>query len=118
MRGLVLVTAMACASCTAGVQRPSLAPVITPDGVRFSLLRADAKSVAVAGTFNEWSPSSHVLVRDATTHVWTRVVALPPGEHLFMFVVDGTQWITPPSADEFVDDGFGAKNGVVIVRPR
>ena len=28
--------------------------------------------------------------------VWTIVVQLPPGEHLFMYVVDGTQWISPP----------------------
>jgi hypothetical protein len=34
-----------------------------------------------------------------------------------MFVIDGTQWITPPLADDFVDDGFGARNGVVVVRP-
>ena len=41
---------------------------------------------------------------------------LPAGEHLFMFVADGNRWITPPLADDFVDDGFGSRNGVVIVR--
>jgi len=49
--------------------------------------------------------------------VWTAVVTLPPGEHLFVFVVDG-QWVVPPVAEDYVDDGFGSKNGVVIVRPR
>jgi 1,4-alpha-glucan branching enzyme len=112
----VVVASIACASCSPGLQRPSLAPVTTPAGVRFSLVRADAKSVALAGAFNQWSTSSHILVRDPTSNVWTLVVALPPGEHAFMFVVDGTQWITPPLADDFVDDGFGAKNGVVVVR--
>jgi hypothetical protein len=35
-----------------------------------------------------------------------------------MFVIDGERWITPPLADDFVDDGFGSRNGVVVVRPR
>ena len=92
-----------------------MAPLVTPAGVRFSLVRAEVNSVALAGTFNQWSISSHPLVREGTTDVWTLVVPLPPGEHLFMYVVDGTQWITPPQADDFVDDGFGSRNGVVIV---
>jgi 1,4-alpha-glucan branching enzyme len=116
MRGLVLVIAIVCSSCTPGLQRPSLAPAVTPEGVRFSFLQADAKSVAIAGTFNEWSVSSHQLLRTGKTDVWMLTVPLSPGEHLFMFVIDGTRWITPPLADDFVDDGFGSKNGVVIVR--
>jgi hypothetical protein len=44
-------------------------------------------------------------------------VALPPGEHTFMYLVNGTEWVTPPLAEDYVDDGFGARNGVVVVRP-
>jgi hypothetical protein len=33
-----------------------------------------------------------------------------------MYVVDG-KWISPEMAEDFVDDGFGVKNGVVVVRP-
>ncbi len=43
-------------------------------------------------------------------------MALPAGEHKFMFVVDGEQWMVPPLAEDYVDDGFGSRNGVVIVR--
>jgi 1,4-alpha-glucan branching enzyme len=112
-----IVAVIVCTSCSPGLKRPSLAPTATPSGVRFSLVRADAKSVALAGSFNQWSSSSHPLVRVETSNLWMLVVPLPPGEHLFMFVVDGTEWIAPPFADDFVDDGFGSKNGVVIVRP-
>jgi hypothetical protein len=56
------------------------------------------------------------MAREGTSRWWTRVVPLPPGEHLFMYVVDGVRWVTPPLADDFVDDGFGAKNGVIVVR--
>jgi len=31
-------------------------------------------------------------------------------------LIDGTRWITPPLAEDFVTDGFGQANGVVIVR--
>jgi hypothetical protein len=54
------------------------------------------------------------MTPDAARRRWTAVVPLPPGEHLFMYIVDGV-WVTPPQAADFVDDGFGARNGVVVV---
>ena len=110
-----VVAAIVSPSC-AGRISPA-APVATPSGVRFVLGNPEARSVALAGSFNQWSASSHPLARAGSRGAWTIVVALPPGEHLFMYVVDGTQWISPPLAEDYVDDGFGAKNGVVVVRP-
>ena len=81
------------------------------------LVQPHAGSVAVAGTFNQWSTSSHPLSQDRSSGEWMALVPLSPGEHLFMFVVDGTRWLTPPAAENYVDDGFGARNGVVVVRP-
>jgi 1,4-alpha-glucan branching enzyme len=100
-------------SCAAGA--PAV-PVATPAGVRFVLVRPEARSVAVAGSFNGWSPSAHPMSRERSG-TWSLVVPLPPGEHAFAFVIDGTDWISPPVAEDFVDDRFGSKNGVVIVRP-
>lgn len=48
--------------------------------------------------------------------IWSVDVPLAEGEHTFMYVIDGTRWITPPQAEDFVTDGFGQTNGVVIVR--
>ena len=89
--------------------------MVTPDGVRFTLTNAAATSVSVTGNFNEWSAAANPLARSGK--VWTAVVALPPGEHLFTFIVDGKAMV-PPLAEDFADDGFGSRNGVVIVRPR
>ena len=111
MRYLTLVAAIVSASCA--TMAPA-APAVTPAGVRFTLIRADARTVAVAGTFNEWSIASHLLARAKSNGPWTLAVPLPPGEHLFMYVVDGTEWVSPLAAD-YVDDGFGSKNGVVTV---
>lgn len=91
-------------------------PLVTSAGVRFVVSFPEATSVAVTGAFNQWSITSHPLARDAAG-IWWTVVPLPPGDHPFMYVVDGTRWETPALAEEYVDDGFGAKNGVVVVRP-
>lgn len=48
--------------------------------------------------------------------LWLVDVPLKEGEHTFMYLIDGTRWITPPLAEDFVTDGFGQVNGVVIVR--
>ncbi len=109
---------MSCAAALAPTSSlASLGPVSTQDGVRFALVQPDASNVAVAGTFNQWSTSSHPLERDRSSGEWTALVRLAPGEHLFMYVVDGTLWLSPPAAEGYVDDGFGARNGVVVVHP-
>jgi 1,4-alpha-glucan branching enzyme len=83
--------------------------------MRFWLVRPEAQSVSLAGSFNQWSTTAHPLARSADG-VWTTVVPLTPGEHAFMFVVDGELWIMPPAAEDYADDGFGARNGIVVVR--
>ena len=93
--------------------RPA-APAITPAGVRFIYAGDDVQAVVVAGSFNEWSTSSHPLARQKSDGPWTLVVPLPPGEYTFMYVVNGSEWVSP-LAEDYVDDGFGSKNGVVVV---
>jgi 1,4-alpha-glucan branching enzyme len=109
------MVAVASSSCAATlVPAP---PAVTPAGVRFMLTDPDAQSVALAGSFNQWSTSSHPLVRERSSAVWSVVVVLPPGEHLFMYFVNGARWVSPPRAEDYADDGFGSRNGVVFVRP-
>jgi 1,4-alpha-glucan branching enzyme len=94
------------------------APTVTREGVQFVTLQPDAQRVSVAGSFNQWSALSHPLERRSTAGIWTGVIPLPPGEHLFMYVVDDARWISPAAADDYADDGFGARNGIVIVREK
>ena len=53
-------------------------------------------------------------MRDGTG-LWSVDVPLREGEYTFMYLVDGKQWVTPPMAEDFVTDGFGQTNGVLIV---
>ena len=108
---VAIVLEIACAAALAPAP-----PTVTPGGVRFAVAFPDARSVSLAGTFNEWSTVTHPFVL-VPSGLWTAVVPLPPGEHLFMYVVNGDQWLSPPLAHDYAEDGFGLKNGIVIVRP-
>ena len=86
--------------------------------VRFEFVAPNAESVTLAGSFNEWSPEGIALALDPGSGVWTGTVPLPPGEHEYLFIVDGTTWLPDPRAHAQVDDGFGQTNSVIVVGPR
>ena len=68
--------------------------------------------------FNDWQADGVLLTQNAETGVWTGTVPLRPGEHQYMFVIDGAEWIPDPDAHAQVDDGFGQTNSVIVVGPR
>jgi hypothetical protein len=78
--------------------------------VRLVLQDRDARSVAVAGSWNAWRAEPMAPLGDGT-FVLTR--DLPRGHQEYMFVVDGTRWVTDPAAPLVRDDGFGNRNGVL-----
>jgi hypothetical protein len=69
--------------------------------------------VAIAGSFNDWNPSSTPLLRK--NGVWVTILVLPPGSYEYMFVEDDTRWVTDPLADRTREDGFGGENAVLDV---
>jgi hypothetical protein len=61
--------------------------------------------VSVVGSFNEWTPGRHKLVRrnNGTRSVTLRV---PPGEELrFRYLGSGGRWFDDPDAHGFDDQG-------------
>jgi 1,4-alpha-glucan branching enzyme len=116
MSFLVLVGLAIClmSACASSPPVPAV-PHQIESGIEFSVVLPNVQSVAVVGDFNDWSHTAHVLVREDGDR-WAGVVPLSFGEHVFMFVVNGKQWVVPPVADDYVDDGFGQKNGVMVVR--
>jgi 1,4-alpha-glucan branching enzyme len=83
--------------------------------VQFVFAAPNAQTVAVAGDFNSWQTNG-VALRDADGDgVWTGLVALRPGAHKYMFIVNGKEWVTDPGAERYVDDGFGMRNAVINV---
>jgi len=89
------------------------APSVDTVLVRFVLEDPSARSVAVAGDFSQWRPIPLVPHRGDGEAVWTAVVPLARGEHRYMFVIDGSRWVTDPLASAYWDDGFGNRNAVL-----
>lgn len=82
--------------------------------VQFELTAPGARSVAVGGDFDGWSGTNPLEDPDGDG-VWTGRVAVEPGLHSYMFLVDGSEWVTDPEATRYTDDGFGNRNAVLAV---
>ena len=48
--------------------------------------------------------------------VWSIVKSLSAGRYEYKFVVDRNSWVQDPNAFETIDDGYGGKNSVLIVK--
>ena len=115
---VVLALAMWPAPRPAGTAAPEGASqrAASPVLVRLVMLQPGARSVQAAGDFNGWNPASTPL-EPTTSGAWTVTLRLEPGRYEYMFVVDGERWVADPFAIEQTDDGFGARNAVLDVRP-
>ena len=80
--------------------------------VRFSYASSTAKTFAVAGSFNNWTPASYRLTND--TGNWQIQLKLPPAYYYYKFVVDGN-WIPDPSNTKKVNDGGTGFNSILKV---
>ena len=74
---------------------------------------AKAKSVYLAGDFNNWNTTAVPMSR-AKNGTFRTKVRLAPGEHQYKFLVDG-QWVADNSAERQIANRFGTSNSVVRV---
>lgn len=109
-----LATAAALVLWLGDSRAPTGAAAPTAVTVRFVLVAPDARSVNLAGTFNQWDAGATPLVRTGAAGVWTATLTLPAGQHQYAFVVDGARWMPDPAAPA-VDDGFGRRNSVLAL---
>ena len=92
------------------VQTPTVVASLTP--IRLVYHAETAATVGVAGSWNNWEPEP---MRATDEGLFFTVIALPPGRHEYMFVIDGEQWESDPTALLTHDDGFGQKNAVLQI---
>lgn len=88
----------------------------SPDGtheVRFVFVCDSAKRVAVAGDFNDWDPRATPLRR--VGDVWSAVLRVAPGRHLYAFVVNDSTWVTDVTAPRAPETEFGGESSVLFV---
>lgn len=81
---------------------------------RFSIAAPGADQVSLVGDFNQWNPGVTPLRPVGDGRTWAVQVALPPGRHVYAFVVDG-KIVPDPRAPRAADDDFGVPNSVAII---
>ncbi len=82
------------------------------DGVRFSIYAPGAKSVQVAGDFNDWNANEGAMLDLDGQGVWTKVLCLKPGVYQYRFRVDG-QWGEDPNNPRKVESPYGVSNSII-----
>lgn len=97
--------------------------------VRFIFDAPSATEVWLAGTFNNWtadkskpkypnaeiSQGALIPMKKDEKGYWNVTIPLPAGRYQYKYVVDQLVWREDPNSPEFVDDGFGGKNSIIIV---
>ena len=74
----------------------------------------NAKSVFLAGDFNDWSGNTYAMKR--VDDEWLITVHLMPGKHQYKFVVDG-KWIIDPDNKYWEENDKGSGNSVMWFEP-
>jgi hypothetical protein len=86
-----------------------------PRKIQFVLDAKRASRVAVVGDFNGWDGNATPLERDSASGVWSALVDVRPGRHLYAFLVDGKTLALDPNAPRAKDSDYGTEQSVVIV---
>jgi chromosome partitioning protein len=86
----------------------------TPSGVLFVQPMSLGQRVAVAGSFNDWSETQHVLRPNHDLGVFELCLPLPSGRHTYRLVVDGT-WTPDPYNESTEPNGFGGVNCLLTI---
>ena len=78
-------------------------------------LTEGAKSIALAGDFNDWS-TEKTKIRKQKSGSYATTLDLEVGnEYQFRYVIDGERWENDFTADKYVPSAIGVENSVVIV---
>ncbi|HMG19252.1 MAG TPA: glycogen-binding domain-containing protein [Gemmatimonadales bacterium] len=94
--------------------QPALQPLVAEhrgDTVVVRFRMPAAKSVAIAGNWNAWTPAP---LRGLGDDIWEAALQLAPGLYYFNLVVDGNEWVVPGGVAA-VPDGMGGLIAVLNV---
>ena len=78
--------------------------------VHFEAQCLEARSVFLAGTFNDWQATTIPMIALGQGR-WAKDLMLPAGDYEYRLVVDG-QWRPDPQATETNPNPFGGVNSV------
>jgi chromosome partitioning protein len=88
----------------------------TSQGVLFVQPLTLGTTVAIAGSFNSWSPTATPMRRNEETGTFETCLPLPPGDHQYRLVVDGV-WTADSYNPAVQHNPFGEPNNLCAVKP-
>jgi len=82
--------------------------------VTFTVDADEGSEVAVAGTFNDWTPIVLTPKTATAKAKFSKMVYLPRGRHEYKFLIDG-HWSIDPNCTSWSPNEFGSLNSVIEV---
>ena len=73
-----------------------------------------ARSVTLAGDFNDWDVTADPMTPDPRRESWAVTLELSPGRYEYKFFVDGGKWWNDPNAPK-VPNAWGSENSYLDV---
>jgi propanediol dehydratase small subunit len=102
-----------------GVPVTSLAASKSSDVValpqQFVLEISRAHRVSVVGDFNNWNPTAAPMTRSSDGALWSAIVPILPGRHMYGFMVDDSIFVLDPRAQKARDPDLGTEGSVRMV---
>jgi hypothetical protein len=96
---------------TAASTELDAAPVQQP----FVFNNSRAHKVFVVGDFNRWDPTATPMTRSSDGELWSTVIPVVPGRHMYAFMVDDSLFTLDPNAPKARDPDLGAEGSIIIV---
>lgn len=81
----------------------------------FVLENRAAHRVAVVGDFNNWNPRATAMTRSSDGALWSVIVPIVPGRHVYGFMVDDSVFTLDPRTTSVRDPDFGTNASVLMV---
>lgn len=72
------------------------------------------RKACLCGDFNSWSEDGTPMARRKSGRYSTTLTLEQGRSYRFRYLIDGQRWENDEAADEYVDNGFGSKDSVVL----
>ena len=82
--------------------------------VTFSFCYPEARSVTLAGDFNDWDVTATPMTYEPSRGCWTVTLELAQGRYEYKFFVDRREWWNDPNAPK-VPNIWGSENSYLDV---
>jgi 1,4-alpha-glucan branching enzyme len=93
---------------------PKKSRAVARKRVTFRIQSEPGRSVAVAGSFNNWDAGANILADKSGTGDYKAIILLAPGAYEYKFVINGA-WCVDPACAEWMQNDMGTLNSVARV---